>query len=90
MLENFVYPMVVYSDVEDGQIVWRGNFPGLHGCWLESSSKDEVLRLAPSVLGEYAAACFAAGWTLPEPPDERELAEADAGEVIVVKAAPPR
>ena len=82
--------MVVYSDFENGKMVWRGNFPGLHGCWLESSSKDEVLRLAPSVLGEYAAACFATGWPLPEPPDERELAAADAGEVIVVRAVLPR
>lgn len=90
MLEDFVYPMVVYSDTEEGNTVWRGNFSGLHGCWLEASSKDEVLRLAPSVLGEYVASCLAAGWRLPEPPNVHELIEADAGEVHLVSAVMPK
>ena len=85
-MEKFVYPLVVYEDFENGENIWRGNFPGLHGCWLESPSKDDVLRLAPSVLWEYASACFETGWTPPAAPDVRELEEAGAGEVLVVTA----
>lgn len=88
-VENFEYPMVVYEDAENGERVWRGNFPGLHGCWLEAASKEEVLRLAPSVLWEYASACFETGWTPPHAPPVRWLEESGAGEVCVVRAKKP-
>lgn len=82
----FSYPMVVYDDMEDGARVWRGNFPGLHGCWLEAGTEEEVLRVAPSVLAEYAASCSSAGWTPPPPPSVDELRESGIGYVVVVEA----
>lgn len=78
--------MVVYEDTENGAKIWRGNFPGLHGCWLEAASKEEVLRLAPSVLWEYASACFETGWTPPEAPPVAELVSGGVGDVVTVTA----
>ena len=45
-----------------------------------------MLRLAPSVLWEYASACFETGWTPPAAPGVRELEEAGAWDVVVVTA----
>ncbi len=85
-MASFEYPMVVYEDSENGGKIWRGNFPGLHGCWLEASTKERVLHLAPSVLGEYVFACRQTGWTPPAAPSVRELEASGTGEVFIVSA----
>lgn len=84
--EAFSYPLVLYEDREDGEEIWRGNFPGLNGCWLEAATRDEVIARAPSVLGEYAAACRGAGWRLPRAPELSELRDTGVGEVFMIWA----
>ena len=61
-MERYGYPIVVYEERAAEGPLWIGNFPGLNGCWVEGSSKEDVLARAPYVIHEFAAACRELGW----------------------------
>ena len=84
-MERYGYPVVVYEERGSEGTVWIGNFPGLNGCWVEGSSKEEGLARAPLVLREFAAASRELEWRLPEPPSVDELEETGAGEVHFIE-----
>ena len=84
-MERYGYPIVVYEERAAEGPLWIGNFPGLNGCWVEGSSKEDVLARAPYVIHEFAAACRELGWPLPVPPVLSELEETGLGEAFFIE-----
>ncbi|MCD7951579.1 MAG: hypothetical protein LUG14_01335 [Synergistaceae bacterium] len=84
-MKRYCYPIVVYEERAAEGPLWIGNFPGLNGCWVEGSSKEDVLARAPSVIHEFASACRELGWPLPDPPAMSALEETCLGEVFFIE-----
>jgi predicted RNase H-like HicB family nuclease len=82
--EEYVYPAVI-SNAYDGGKLWVANFPGLKGCWVEGSNRDEVIKEAPKILREYLGYFKKNNLRLPEPMGIKTLERAGIGEVIEIK-----
>ena len=78
----FTYPAILSYESDGG--LWIMKFPGLHGCWVEGKTEDDVRRRAPEVLGEFLRGCFDCGVTPSKPPEADMLRKFADGEVIGV------
>lgn len=77
----YSFPALVSNSYEEGKL-WVVNFPALNGCWVEGTSREDVVLRAPSVLAEYLSHAIDCGMTIPVP-CEINPAECWGGEEII-------
>lgn len=82
VVKRYSFPALLSFGYE-GRL-WVANFVGLRGCWVEGEDREDVLKRAPSALGEYLRGCLESGVPIPNAPDAGELRALQMGEVMVI------